>query len=200
MKKIIKHFKISDPVLHKVLLKLDIEEIFVIKRFDDPFLSLCIEIITQQLASKAARVIFERFLNLFPQQIVTSEKLLKIPDQKIRDVGTSWAKVKYLKDLAQKVATKELDLENLDKLSDLEVMENLIKVKGIGRWTAEMFLIFYLGREDIFSHGDLGLKRAIEKIYNLKDPTLEEVEVITLKWSPYRSYASRILWKSLDNE
>jgi DNA-3-methyladenine glycosylase II len=199
-KKIADHLKKTDPILYQAFLKSDPKEIFQLTRYSDPFINLCREIITQQLAQKAAHAIFTRFLNLFPDQKATPEALIKIPDQRIRDIGASWAKVKYLKDLSQKIKSRQLDLKKLDTLNNEEVIENLTIVKGIGRWTAEMFLIFYLGREDIFSHGDLGLKRAIEKLYKLKDPSREDIEKITSKWSPFRSYASKILWKTLNNE
>ena len=124
---------------------------------------------------------------------------MKIPDQKIRDAGLSWAKVKYLKDLADKVKNKVIHLEKLDTLSNEEVITELTKVKGIGPWTAEMFLMFTLGREDVFSHGDLGLKNAIKKLYGFKkDPTRKQVEKIIARWTPYKTYACRILWKSLE--
>ena len=199
-KKFTSHLKKVDPILYKVFLRCNPDDIFQLTRPTDPFTQLCREIITQQLSTKVAHVIFSRFIELFPDKKPQPKELLEIPDQKIRDIGSSWAKVKYLKDLAQKVNSGQLDLSTFDKLNDEEIIENLTKVKGIGRWTAEMFLIFHLGREDIFSHGDLGLKRAIEKIYHLQDPTTDKIEEITSKWSPFRSYASKILWRSLDNE
>ena len=108
-------------------------------------------------------------------------------------------KVKYIKDLAQKTLDKTLDLSKLTNMTDGDVLTELTKVKGIGPWTAEMFLMFTLGREDVFSHGDLGLKNAIKKLYGFKkDPSKKQVEKIVNKWSPYRTFACRILWKSLE--
>jgi len=125
--------------------------------------------------------------------------LLKLSDKKIRSCGTSNSKVSFLKDLAAKVLKNDLKLNKLDKLSDDLVIKELTKVKGIGPWTAEMFLMFTLGREDIFSHGDLGLKNAIKKLYKFKkEPTRKQIEKIVEIWKPYRTYASRILWKSLE--
>ena len=156
---------------------------------------------TQQLASGAARAIFGRFEKLFEQEEVTPEIVLSFFDQEIRDTGASWAKVKYIKDLAKCVATKTIDLKKLHELSDKEVIQELIKVKGIGPWTAEMFLMFSLGREDVFSYGDLGLRHAMQKLYAFKkEPTIEQMEKITSTWSPYRTYGALLLWRSLDGK
>ncbi len=171
----------------------------VLTKSQDYFLSLCREIVSQQLSGKSAHAIFTRFLKLFPKQKQNAQKILKFTDQKLRDVGMSWAKVKYLKDLAQKVVNKEINLKKLDGLGDLQVIEELTKVKGIGPWTAEMFLIFSLAREDVFSFGDLGLKKAIMKLYKHEKPTQKQLERIVNKWKPYRSYAAILLWRSLDN-
>jgi DNA-3-methyladenine glycosylase II len=119
----------------------------------------------------------------------------------MRDQGISWAKIKYIKDLAQKVVDHEVDLVQIETLSDEEVIIALTKVKGIGRWTAEMFLMFALARPDIFSTGDLGLKRAIQKLYGLKvEPDEKKLLQLSKKWSPYRTYAARILWRTLDQK
>jgi len=195
-----KHFKKSDPILFGIAKKAGKIEEMKQKEPEEYFFYLCRSIVTQQLSVKAARKIFERFLTLFPEDKITTKHLLTLPDQNIRNIGTSWSKVSYIKDLASKVENKEVSLEKLPTLEDKKVIEELVKVKGIGAWTAEMFLIFSLGRKDVFSTGDLGLKRAIEKHYNIKDPSKERLEKISAKWSPYRSYACKILWNSLDNE
>lgn len=140
----------------------------------------------------------ERFKNLFPGRNITPTFLSKISNEDLRNVGVSWAKVKYLKDLAAKVSNKEIILGGLYELDDGKAIKELTKIKGVGNWTAEMFLMFSLGREDVFSYGDLGLRKAIEKIYDLKDPTEKTIEKISQKWVPYRTWACRILWKSHD--
>lgn len=198
-KKILNHFKKVDPTFYKILKKIGEPEKLMAKSPDEFFLALCISIVNQQLSGKAADKIFERFQNLFPRKKITPENLLKLPDQKIRDAGLSWSKVKYLKDLAQKTKKKEILLEKLSELEDSRVIEELIKVKGLGRWTAEMFLMFSLAREDVFSAGDLGLKRAIEKIYNVSNPSRDYIEKVSAKWTPYRTWAARTLWKFLNN-
>jgi len=195
-KHIVEHFKKSDPILFEYIAKVDIG---TFHKTEDLFESLCDEIISQQLSGKAASTIFDRFKKLFPDGKITPDKVLKMSDEKIREAGTSWAKVRSLKDLAEHVKTKKLDLEHLRQLPDEEVMKQLVQVKGIGPWTAEMFMMFTLEREDIYSHGDLGLKKAIQKIYGFKkEPTKQQVEKIITKWRPYRTVAAQILWKTLD--
>jgi len=197
-KKILLHFQKVDPVLYATIKKIGPLEEIEPRDPREYFSSLCSDIISQQLSSKSAAPIEQRFLNLFPRKKVSTKHLLSIPDETVRGVGTSWAKVSSLKDLAEKTITKEVPFSKLPNLDDEAVIEELIKVKGIGRWTAEMFLIFSLGRPDVFSHGDLGLRRAIEKLYKLTDPSQEKIEAITIKWSPYRSWGSRTLWKFID--
>lgn len=164
----------------------------------DYFSDLVETIICQQLSDKAGATIFERFVNLFPQQKVTPGGVLALTNEKIRSVGPSWSKVNYIKNLAAQVTKSSLKLNTLHKLNDEEVISQLTKVKGIGRWTAEMFLMFSLGRKDVFSHGDLGLRRAIQRLYKFKHPpSQKKIEKIVAKWSPYRTYACRVLWRSL---
>lgn len=163
------------------------------------FSELCDTIISQQLSGKAAATIFGRFKNLFPKKNITAQALFNIPDEKIRECGASWAKVRSLKDLAAKVDNKTVNLDKLDHMSNEDVINTLVQIKGIGPWSAEMFLIFALGREDVFSFGDLGLKKGIIKVYGLKEePSIKQIEMIVSRWKPYRTYASRVLWKSLE--
>jgi DNA-3-methyladenine glycosylase II len=196
-KKVLQHFKKADPVLYKAYMELADQELMTIHVPTDHFSALCREIIGQQLSAKVARVIFERFKNLFPQKKITFPYLLGITQETLRAIGMSNSKAKLLLDLAQKVENKEIAFDKLKNIDDESVIGELVKVKGIGPWTAEMFLIFSLGREDVFSFGDLGLKNAIKKIYGLTNATNDEIEEIVSKWSPYKSYACQILWKSL---
>lgn len=198
MKHIYNHFKTADPILFAALQKIGEIEHLVLRNTSDYFVALCEEIVSQQLSGKVADVIFARFKKLFPKEAITAKGVLAIPHEQLRGVGMSNAKTRYIKDLAEKVENKEVHLKKLAAMENEEVIAELTKIKGIGRWTAEMFLMFTLGREDIFSHGDLGLKNAIKKLYNLENPTKEAVEMITIKWSPYRTYACRILWRSLE--
>lgn len=200
MKHIRAHFQKNDAVLFAALEKVGTIEIITLRNTTDYFTALCDEIVSQQLSIKVADVIFGRFKKLFPKEKITTQGVLGLTHEQLRGVGMSHAKAKYMKDLAEKVESKEVHLEKLSSMENEAVIEELTKIKGIGRWTAEMFLMFTLGREDIFSHGDLGLKNAIKKLYNLENPTKEEIEAIVIKWSPYRTYACRILWNSLDNK
>lgn len=194
--KVKKHFQNVDKNLYTLACLFDD---ISIQHSENYFLSLCREIITQQLAGGAARAIFGRFEMLFVKEKITPELVLSLADETIRSTGASWAKVRYIKDLARCVATKTIHLTKIHELSDKEVIQELIKVKGIGPWTAEMFLMFSLGREDVFSYGDLGLRHAMQKLYTLKkEPTIKQMERITSKWSPYRTYGALLLWRSID--
>ena len=195
-KPILEHFKRVDTTLYNAALK-STKKIQLTKS-NNYFASLCESIISQQLSVKVGDVIYDRFKALVRNE-VTPENVMQLTVEKIRSIGASQAKGKYILDLATKVHEKEVHLASLEKMTDQGVVDELTKVKGIGPWTAEMFLMFSLCREDLFSTGDLGLKRAIEKLYKLEDPTPEKLLEISSKWKPYRTYACRILWNSLDN-
>lgn len=193
------HFKTVDPILFSVLEHIPRKHQLIPKKSFDIFTDLVESIICQQLSNKAGATIFARFCALFPKKIMTPKKVLAMPDEKIRSTGPSWSKVSYIKNIARAVESGQLNLRTIDAKSDEEVIIELTKIKGIGRWTAEMFLMFTLGREDIFSYGDLGLRRAIMKLYGYKkEPTERQMETLTNRWKPYRTWAARILWRSLE--
>ncbi len=165
----------------------------------DLFFDLIESIISQQLSGKASATIFGRFKKLFTtKKFPSPSDILKISDEKIRACGISFAKIKYIKGLCQAILDGNLNLDKLPLLSDEEVITELIKIKGIGKWTAEMVLMFSLKRMDVFSIGDLGLRTAVSKLYNIKKEDAKKIEKLSLKWSPYRTIAARYLWKSLD--
>ena len=195
------HFRQNDPLIFQVLVKMKFQLLTSLEADRGIyFRKLCGEIISQQLAGKAAEAIFNRFVKLMPSVSFTPKEVLSVADQALRNVGLSWAKVKYIKDLADKVTRRLVKLDHLQTLADEAVVAELVKVKGIGPWTAEMFLIFTLGRENIFSHGDLGLRNALIKLYRLRrQPTVARVNKIVNRWHPYKSYGSLALWHSLDN-
>ena len=197
---VLNHFSAISPGVESILKDMKFDEWFGVEVLDEDltFRSLCKTIVGQQLAGKAADAIFARFEELCNKNIVP-EIILKIEDQKIRDVGLSWAKVRSVKDLATKVVSGDLILSGLEKLGDEELIEELSKVKGIGRWTAEMFLMFRLGREDIFSWGDLGLKNGLKKFLNNPEASMAEMEAEVSKWAPFRTYGSIAMWHLLDN-
>jgi DNA-3-methyladenine glycosylase II len=190
------HFKKNDPKLHQASLEFEIEDL---KRSDDLFRDIVWTIIGQQLSGKAADTIFERFQKLLPGGLVVAEKIMKLSDEEMRSAGLSGAKSRAIKDLSQKVLSGELDLDRLPSLTDVEIVEELTKVKGIGPWTAEMLLMFSLGRTDVFSMGDLVLKKEIMNLHGWKKlPSERKLAKVLARWSPYRTYAAKILWKIAD--
>ncbi|QQS22814.1 DNA-3-methyladenine glycosylase 2 family protein [bacterium] len=194
-----KHLILADPILGSFI-KLNIME--PRKKSRRTHLESLVEVIvSQQLSVKAADTIYARFLALFPnKKFPKPEVILRTNDSKMRAAGLSYQKISYIKDVCSKVIAKEVRLNSLNRMTDEEVIAELVKIKGIGRWTAEMFLMFSLMRPDVFSNGDLGLRNAIIKLYKLKKPPTEkQLERITKKWSPHRTTASRYLWKSLNN-
>lgn len=195
---IIDHFKKVDRKIYSILKDFDFELWIEVVPKKDYFQKLCREIIYQQLAGKAAEAIYQRFITLLPKGQVTPTHILALSDQSLRDQGLSWAKVKYVKDLALQTQSGTVQLNQLDILDDIAVINELTKVKGIGRWTAEMFLMFSLGRENIFSFGDLGLRKGLEKVYQLAKPGDAQIHQIIKPWSPYKTYGSIALWQCLD--
>lgn len=193
--KAIRHLR-RDPIMKKLISGYPAP---TWEKKDNLFRSLAYEIVGQQLSGKVARVIFQRALGLFGGQVPKPKQLLDTSGQELRDAGCSWAKVKYLKALAETVESKSLDLSNLRNLSNQEIYQQLTAVKGIGPWTAEMFLIFTLHRPDVFSVSDLGLRTAVSRLYKVRRDNLKKIEKISQGWKPYRSFASRYLWLSLEN-
>jgi DNA-3-methyladenine glycosylase II len=166
----------------------------------DPFEALCMSIASQQLSTKAADTIFRRFCDLFPADRGPSpERVMTLTDDEIRGVGFSRPKVGFIKDLAARVLDGRLDLPGLTNHPDDEVIRQLVGVKGIGRWTAEIFLMFRLGRPDILPADDLGLMNAVHRAYGLrKRPDAKRLRKMGETWRPYRSVASWYLWASLN--
>ena len=158
-------------------------------------------IVSQQLSTKAAATIFGRFLFLFPEkQIPSAAAIDALEDAALRGVGLSGQKVGYLRDLSARIADGRLRLEELDDLPDEVVIQRLTAVKGFGRWTAEMFLMFRLHRPDVLPVGDLGIVTAVRKLYGLrKQPDPKRLLKMGERWRPYRSVASWYLWQTLRN-
>ena len=162
------------------------------------FSSLVNSILSQQLSNKVSTVIFNR-MNILMKYEINPKNILALDDKCLREIGISYSKIGYLKSLAHAILEDELNLEGLSAFDDNEVVRKLISIKGIGIWTAEMFLIFSLGRTDIFSVNDGGLRRAIKWLYKTDlDLKSSELLDISKKWSPYRTYASLYLWKAID--
>lgn len=189
----------KDPVLKKLIEKYG--ELEYDKAVRDIFTELVSHIIGQQLSGKAADTIEGRVKELLKTKHPFSpSEILTLDDEAIRKAGLSYSKIKYIKGLAQAVASGELDLTIVNTLPDEEVIIHLTKIKGIGRWTAEMTLMFTLKRPDVFSFGDNGLVTAISKLYGVDKKDIKTIEKISSRWKPYRTYAARYLWKSLDNQ
>jgi DNA-3-methyladenine glycosylase II len=166
----------------------------------DAFGALARAIVGQQLSTKAARSIWERVIAALGEDDPRPASILGAEEEALRGAGLSRSKVAYLRDLAGKVESGELDLERISELPDEDVIADLVEIKGIGRWTAEMFLIFHLGRPDVVSTGDLGIRRAVQIAYGLDElPGPTDLERIAEPWRPHRTLACLYLWRSLDN-
>ncbi len=195
MRKAIHHLKKSDPVLSAI-----IERVGPCRmEFGPPeFHNLAEAIVYQQLNGKAAVTIFKRFAALAGDP-VTAEGILKLTDAQMRTVGLSKQKTSYLKDMAERAARGELDFKRLPQMTDAEVIEHLTQVKGVGVWTAHMFLMFTLRRPNVLPTGDYGVQVAIKKHYKKRKlPKPVQMEKIARAWEPYRSVACWYLWRSLD--
>jgi DNA-3-methyladenine glycosylase II len=191
------YLKRSDPILAGLFNKI---QPTVLRPSKNYFESLAGAIISQQLSGKAADTILKRFKALFgPKGFPSPAQVLARSDSDLRAVGVSGAKASYIKNLAAAFEDNSLDFNRINKKTDEEIIEMLVKIKGIGRWTAEMFLIFSLGRPDVFSFGDLGLRNAVKKLYKLrKDPSPARLQQLSKRWQPHRTTASLYLWASLD--
>jgi DNA-3-methyladenine glycosylase II len=192
----------ADPVIGRLIERYGNPDGVLVRRGrrpGDAYGALVRSIVGQQLSTKSARSIFERLVALFDDHTPTPRQLLDTDPEKLRAVGLSRAKVAFLRDLAEHVEDGELDLQRIAELPDEEVAAQLIRVKGLGPWTVDMFLIFHLGRPDILPVGDLGIRRAVQNEYGLDDlPDAAELERIAEPWRPNRSLASLYLWRSLD--
>jgi DNA-3-methyladenine glycosylase II len=164
----------------------------------DAYGALLRAIVGQQLSTKAARTIYLRVLDLFGGTTPSPEQLLEASEEDLRGCGLSGRKTEYVRDLARHVLSGELELDRLEQLEDEQVIEEIVAVRGLGRWTAEMFLLFHLQRPDVLSGGDLGIRKAIQVEYGLEEmPPPATVIEIGEPWRPHRSLASLYLWESL---
>jgi DNA-3-methyladenine glycosylase II len=194
----IRHLKTQDPVLGAIMARVGPYEI----EFREPcFETLVRSIVFQQLSGKVARVIYGRLSAALPTGQVTPEGVLALRPEKMRRLGLSRQKTAYIRDLARKTAKGQVVFEALAGLPDEEVIARLTAVKGIGVWTAHMFLIFALRRHNVLPTGDLGIRSAIKKIYGLAElPKPREIEELASHWHPYCTVACWYLWRSLDGQ
>lgn len=192
----VKYLIQKDPsLLHLFSKKAEI----IVNIDDDYFVSLVGIIVAQQLSGKVAQVIYQRLSDLLNQEI-NAQKIMDTSDEHFRSVGLSSQKTKYIKSLSECYLNEIIDLTHLELMTNEEIIEMLVKIKGIGVWSAQMFLMFSLGREDVFSVLDLGLRNAAKKIYNQPELTNEQIEAISENWKPYRSIVSHYLWHAWDSE
>jgi DNA-3-methyladenine glycosylase II len=196
MKEAISHLTRSDPVLAGIIERVGDYRI----QFRDPgFETLVRSIVFQQLSGKVANVIFGRLLQAAKGQI-TPENILKLRPSRMRTLGLSTQKTAYIRDLARHTRDGVVRFDELRELPDAEIIELLTQVKGIGVWTVQMFLMFALRRTDVLPTGDLGIRNAIRKAYNLAEmPTPVQMEEIAVRWRPYCTVASWYLWRSLES-
>jgi DNA-3-methyladenine glycosylase II len=195
MKRALQHLK-KDPVLRAIIERVGP---FAMEFREPTFDTLVRSIVYQQLSGKVAVVILNRLIKVMPDGELTPASILRLRPDRMRKLGLSRAKTEYIRDLARRTAKGELLFDALPGLDDEAVIEHLTQVKGIGVWTAHMFLIFALRRNDVLPVGDLGVRNAIRKAYGLEAlPTASEMEEIAASWRPYCSVASWYLWRSLD--
>jgi DNA-3-methyladenine glycosylase II len=192
----------ADPVMarlveeHRTVVRRDIRR----ERPGDAYGALLRSIVGQQLSTKAARTIYGRMTDLFDGHAPTPRQLLAVEPERIRAAGLSYSKITYLRDLAAHVENGSLQLERLPELPDEEVSAQLTAIKGVGQWTADMFMMFHLGRPDILPVGDLGIRRAVQVEYRMRKlPDAKRLEKVARPWRPYRTLACLFLWSSLDN-
>mgnify|MGYP000706304205 CR=1 FL=1 len=174
------------------------EKVFILKRRKNIPVRLMASIMSQQLSTKVAAVIYQRFLDLYGGKEPKAEAVLATSDTRLRSIGLSNAKVQYVKNVAAFCLEHSITDGKLNKLDDAAVIELLTQIKGVGRWTVEMLLMFSLGREDVFAVDDLGIQQAMIKCYKLQTLDSKQLKLqmqkIALKWSPYRTYACLHLW------
>ena len=196
-KSILQHFDEKDAVMAGLIRRVGP---FRLNRNRNYFQVLCKAIVGQQISTKAAESINRRFQNLFPRNRPTPKRVQELAEQKLREVGLSGQKVKYMKDLSEKFIDRTIRPHSMAYQDNEEIIRQLIGVYGIGRWTAEMFLIFSLGRMDVLPVGDLGLRAGVKLIYNMRGmPSPDRVRVLGRKWQPFATVGTWYIWRILDD-
>jgi DNA-3-methyladenine glycosylase II len=193
----LQHLRKSDPTMKDIIRRIGP---FTLKTHSDRFLLLVRSIISQQISVSAAKSIMAKLENAVAPAKISAEALAKFDPDRLRPLGVSPQKAGYLVDLTQKATSGHLELAKVHRFEDEAVIEHLVQVKGIGRWTAQMFLIFGLGRLDVMPHADLGIQTAIRRNYGLRvNPKPKRIDKFAAAWRPYCSIASWYLWQTLDN-
>ncbi len=191
----------KDRKLGKIILQ---QEKHVLQKKKNIYLELCFSIMSQQLSTRVAAVFQKRFLDLYNSRVPTASQIAETPFETLRSIGLSNAKANYVLNVCRFFIEEKVTDARLHKMNDEELISYLTRIKGVGRWTAEMILMFALGREDVFSADDLGIQQAICKLYAIdasdKKKMRQEMLRVSMKWSPYRTYACRYLWGWKDNK
>ncbi|HEY5464594.1 MAG TPA: DNA-3-methyladenine glycosylase 2 family protein [Hanamia sp.] len=189
----------KDKRLKKLI---EAQEPFLLEKRNKVYLRLCSSILSQQLSTRVAQVLYKRFLDLYGGKEPTAKMILETRADIFRNIGFSNAKASYVHNVCRFFIDNKITDEQLHKTNNEGVIELLTQIKGVGKWTVEMILMFTLGREDVFAIDDLGLKQGVIKLYKIKETDKKllqkRIEKISLKWSPYRTYASRYLWNWKD--
>jgi DNA-3-methyladenine glycosylase II len=194
----VRHLRRADPVLAAVVARHGPHR-FELRTDGSHFDAIARAIVSQQLSVKAASTIHGRFRALYDGAGGTPDVVARIPERRLREAGLSWQKISYIQDLARRVTSGELELERIHEMPDDELVARLTAVKGVGVWTAQMFLMFRLGRPDVLPVLDLGIQKAVQRAYGLrKRPSHRQMEKIGKAWAPYRTIACWYLWRSLD--
>jgi DNA-3-methyladenine glycosylase II len=196
------HLAAADPVMARLIRRIGPLSIEQRRRGRpaDPYGALLRSVIGQQLSTKAAAAIYRRVLDLFDGEVPSPEALLAADPEGLRAAGLSERKIEYLRDLARHIVDGTLEIDRLSELDDETVIAELVAVRGLGVWTAQMFCMFHLGRPDILPTGDLGIRNAVRREYGLDElPGPAELERIAEPWRPHRTLACLYLWESLDN-
>lgn len=190
---------IKDKKLKKVIEQQKPQTLVKRKRI---YLQLCASIMSQQLSTKVAAVIYKRFLALYGKKLPTAQQIIDTPFETLKAIGLSTAKTNYVQNVCKFFIEEQLDDKHLYKMSDEELQQKLVQIKGVGKWTAEMILMFSLQREDIFPVDDLAIQQAVTKLYKLdntnKKLLLEQMITVAEKWRPYRTYSCLHLWRWKD--
>jgi len=185
----------KDKRLKKII---DLQQPYVLQKRKDVYIHLCGSIMSQQLSTKVAAVIYARFLNLYKTNTPTPKEIVDTSIETLRGIGLSYAKANYVQHVCRFFIEEKITDAKLDKLSNEELIKYLSQIKGVGQWTVEMILMFTLGREDVFAIDDLGIQNSMKKLYKLealeKKALKEKMLTISAKWKPYRTYACRYLW------
>jgi DNA-3-methyladenine glycosylase II len=190
------HLSKVDPVMRRIIPRIKLSPL---PERQNNFHTLAEIIVSQQLSGRVAEVIFNRVLKSAKVRKLTLPAIDRLTDTQLREAGLSFGKITYIRDLAEKVRNRSIPFRKFSLMSDEEIITALIQVKGIGRWSAEMYLMFVLHRPDVFSPGDLGIRTAIEKLYGITD-TNEDLDSFAERWKPYRSFACFYLWRALQLE